>query len=163
MTFYHDIKEVPDFRDYSMENRTYKYFRGKVDYPFGYGLTYTNFELTDKNFDSEKLTLSVKVKNTGNMDSDEVLQLYVSYPQTDYRNPIKSLIAVKRFATKAGEEKEIEFSLKESDFYSIDDRGNKVFLKGDFTLSLFDGQNISENAGMFTNTKDTEIIEKCPI
>lgn len=163
VTFYHDIKEVPDFRDYSMENRTYKYFRGKVDYPFGYGLTYTNFELTDKNFDSEKLTLSVKVKNTGNMDSDEVLQLYVSYPQTDYRNPIKSLIAVKRFGTEAGEEKEIEFSLKESDFYSIDDRGNKVFLKGDFTLSIFDGQNISENVGVFTNTKDTEIMEKCPI
>lgn len=161
VTFYKDVKDIPDFENYTMENRTYRYFSGDVQYPFGFGLTYTDFALTDCTVSGKRITC--KVQNIGNFACDEVLQLYVTQPPTDYPNPIRSLIAVKRFALRSGEEKEITFALSDRDLYSVNENGDTVYLSGRYTFTLSDGQNISSEPIYFENTAKTAVIEKCPL
>lgn len=161
VTFYKDVKDIPDFEDYAMANRTYRYFGGEVQYPFGFGLTYTDFTLTDCTVSGKSVIC--KVKNIGAFACDEVLQLYVTQPQTDYPNPIRSLIAVKRFALQSGEEKEITFELSDSDLYSVNENGDTVYLGGRYTFTLSDGQGISSEPMYFDNTAKTAVIEKCPL
>lgn len=132
-----------------------------MQYPFGYGLTYTNFELTKAELNGK--TLRCSVKNTGNFDCDEVLQVYLTQPKTDYENPIRSLIKVRRFALSTGEEKEIIFDLRDSDFYSVNKNGDTVYLSGEYALTVCDGQNISSEKITFINAAPTEVIEVCPI
>lgn len=161
ITFYNSVDDIPDFEDYSMANRTYRYFDGEVQYPFGYGLTYTDFELTKAELDGKKLTCSVK--NTGSFDCDEVLQVYLTQPETDYKNPIKSLIRAERFSLSAGEEKEITFDLEDTDFYSFNDNGDTVYLQGKYALTVEDGQNIKSEKLYFNNENETVVVEKCAI
>ena len=130
-------------------------------YPFGYGLTYTDFKLTSHSLSGD--TLRCTVKNTGAADCIETLQLYVSFPKTDCKNPIRALRKTERADLKAGEEKEFVFCLQDSDFYSVNENGDTVYLEGEYPLYLFDGQNISVNAGTVVNPKATSVIEKCPI
>ena len=96
VTFYRSNNDLPDFLDYSMENRTYRYFRGQPQYAFGYGLSYTTFaygkgRLSNKQMKTNgKVTVSVPVTNTGKRDGDEIVQVYVR--ALDYKEaPIKSL------------------------------------------------------------------------
>ena len=108
VTFYASNDDLPDFLDYRMENRTYRYFRGKALYPFGYGLSYTWFNVgkgqlsaSSMNKD-EKVTLTVPVTNTGKREGTETVQVYVKaldYPDA----PIKSLKGFQKFSLKAGE------------------------------------------------------------
>src|SRR5690606_16144000 len=83
VTFYRTTEELPDFRDYSMMNRTYRYMQNEALYPFGYGLSYTKFEYGDIDISNtcinagENLKCSVTVKNVGNWESYEVVQLYL--------------------------------------------------------------------------------------
>lgn len=163
ITFYKSASDLPDFCDYSMRNRTYRYFKGEVQYPFGYGKTYTKFELTKTNFNKNEKRLSCVIKNAGNFDSDEVIQIYVSYPQTNYELPKKSLIRCKRFFVAKGKIKEIVFDLNEQDFYSIDELGNTVFIEGAYQVSITDGESIYDCSHSFYNDKETRIIEKCPL
>ncbi|MGN0457806.1 MAG: glycoside hydrolase family 3 C-terminal domain-containing protein [Eubacterium sp.] len=161
VTFYNSIKDLPDFEDYSMQNRTYRYYNGPVQYPFGYGLTYTDFVLS-----SYKLcenSLNCTVKNKGTYGCYETLQLYMTCPKTDYPNPVRSLIKIERLYFEAGEEKEISIELKDSDFYSVNESGDTVLLSGKYALYLSDGQSISCDAGFYINEKESVIIEKCPI
>lgn len=137
VTFYNDVQDLPDFADYSMQNRSYRYYAGAVQYPFGYGLTYTRFTLTACTL--QGAAIHCTVKNSGSVPCDEVLQLYVSYPETDYRNPICTLVQVQRQALQPGEAKAFAFPLQETDFYSIDADGNTLFLAGTYTVQLSDG------------------------
>ncbi len=161
ITFYNSIDDLPDFEDYSMANRTYRYFSGEVQYPFGYGLSYTDFSLISHSLKENELILTVK--NTGDTGCYEALQLYVTYPDTDYLNPIKSLNRIERFYLSAGEKKEIRIKLQDRDFYSINKNGDTVYLSGHYKLNLTDGQNIHCNVGEYINENKTVIIEKCPI
>ena len=96
VTFYKSDNDLPGFSDYSMNNRTYRYFKGEALYPFGYGLSYTTFKYdmlkvpatvaTDKN-----VTVSARVTNTGKMDGEEVVQLYISHPGSSGQGAIKSI------------------------------------------------------------------------
>lgn len=160
VTFYNSVKDLPSFEDYSMKNRTYRYFKGKVQYPFGYGLSYTNFELTECLLTNK--TFNCKIKNTGNYLSDEVLQIYVTQPETKYENPIRSLIGIRRFEVKPQETVDVTFVFSDKDLYSINENGDTVFLKGEYTFHISDGQNISHKFH-YTNNEETKIIEKCPI
>ena len=144
-----------------MKNRTYRYFKGDVQYPFGYGLTYTNFDLSSVSF--KNYVMKCKVTNSGDFDSDTVLQLYISYPKTDYELPIQSLIKCKRVSLSKGETKEIVFNLSEEDFYSVDNSGNIVFLEGTYNFTITDGQNINDCSKSFVNNNKTTIMQKCPI
>lgn len=161
VTFYNSVDDLPDFKDYSMKNRTYRYFKGTPQYPFGYGLTYTDFSL--ESFEMAGSDIRCVVKNTGEYTCDEVLQLYLTQPKTDYDNPIRSLITVKRFELAAGEKQEIVFSLSDENFYSVNEKGDVVFLSGEYSLVVSDGQNIVSAPIVYINENDTQIMEKCPI
>ena len=98
VTFYNSAADLPDFCDYSMQNRTYRYFKGEVQYPFGYGKTYTKFALDSVEINGNKIR--AKVKNIGNFESGTVLQLYMTCPPADFSTPLKSLTAFKRINLK---------------------------------------------------------------
>ena len=105
LTFYKSISNVPDFKNYHMKGRTYRYYDGPVQYPFGFGMSYTSFAYTlTSTFQpeykpTEVIKATVSVENTGKMDGDEVVQAYITYPDID-RMPIKELKAFKRVYCK---------------------------------------------------------------
>ncbi|MGI0107315.1 glycoside hydrolase family 3 C-terminal domain-containing protein [Salinimicrobium sp. WS361] len=116
------ITDLPDLMDYNIRNgRTYMYFKGEPLYAFGHGLSYTSFAYdnlaVDKTILREGETASVKVKisNTGKMDGEEVVQLYVKHLNSSVERPIKELKGFKRVKLKAGESKTVEILLKAED------------------------------------------------
>jgi beta-glucosidase len=116
VTVYKSTEQIPAFDDYDMKGRTYRYFNGQPLYEFGYGLSYTTFEYAIKELPQslkigENLTLSVDVTNTGKRDGDEVVQLYVSLPDSKLQKPIRSLQGFQRITLKAGETKTVKFTL----------------------------------------------------
>ena len=123
ITFYNSTDDLPDFCDYSMQNRTYRYFKGNVQYPFGYGRTYTKFSLEDITLIGEEIKATIC--NIGNEKSDTVLQLYVSYPPTEYPNPQKSLVSFKRIGLKPGERETITFKITSEYLTSANNDGKK--------------------------------------
>lgn len=121
VTFYKDINQIPAFDNYDMKGKTYRYFEGQPLYEFGYGLSFTTFAYKVKNIPSsvktgENITVSVDVTNTGNMDGDEVVQLYVSLPDSKLQKPIRALQGFKRIHLKKGETQTVEFTLKPHQF-----------------------------------------------
>ena len=102
ITFYNSFDQLPDYESYDMQGRTYRYFDGEVQYPFAYGLSYVDFDYqwdkkpAKKYKADEKVSFSVTVKNTGNMDAKEVVPVFVTYPKLN-RMPVKEL---KQFAKK---------------------------------------------------------------
>ncbi len=162
VTFYNSVDDLPPFEDYSMENRTYKYFKGAVQYPFGYGLTYTDFRLENAQLDMQQERLTVTVRNTGAFDSDEVLQIYVTPPARDYPTPAKALVRVRRFHLEKSASETVEIPLPESVLYTIDGEGNKVYTKGEYCIRIEDGQSIDQVL-TFRNGAEDRIVERCPI
>lgn len=116
LTFYHSVNDLPPFDDYLMKNRTYRYFSGDVSYPFGFGLSYTTFDisviqLNKKTFNkNDSILLSLNIANTGEMDGDELIQVYLTTPDFPDR-PIKSLVAFERVSLKRGKEQNVEISI----------------------------------------------------
>ena len=108
VTFYKSTDDLPPFDDYSMQGRTYRFFEGDVQYPFGYGLSYSNFEYLEAKIDYRKkrkeqpLMLIVNVKNTSLIDGEEVIQIYSRTPHPVPRTPFKSLVGFKRVFVPAG-------------------------------------------------------------
>jgi beta-glucosidase len=88
-----------------MDGRTYRYFEGKPLYPFGYGLSYSDFEYTNLSLvtNGDKPELQVEVKNIGDFDGDEVVQVYALKQDSDFWRPVKQLVAFKRVSLKAGQ------------------------------------------------------------
>ncbi len=113
VTFYRNVDQLPDFSDYSMQGRTYRYFTGSPLYAFGYGLSYTTFEYGEAKV--KKHTLVVPVTNTGNCDATEVVQLYVRQP-SDTAGPQKSLRGFQRVFIPAGKTVEVSLPLTEETF-----------------------------------------------
>jgi beta-glucosidase len=115
VTFYRSVKDLPPFEDYAMQGRTYRYFSGIPLYPFGYGLSYTTFEYSVLSIDKAALrmndtaTVTLHITNTGQVDGDEVVQLYLQYPESMVDRPLKALKDFKRIPFKPGEKKEITF------------------------------------------------------
>jgi beta-glucosidase len=120
VTFYKSITDIPNFTDYDMQGKTYRYFKGTPLYEFGYGLSYSTFEYAITNVPQtinfgDTVKITVEVKNTGRMDGDEVVQLYVSLPADDsWKTPIRSLQGFKRIHLKAGESANVGFALAPS-------------------------------------------------
>lgn len=146
LTTYMNDSDLPDFEDYSMANRTYRYFKGDVRYPFGYGLSYTTFGYeplatglsvpTSKNIE-----LSAKVTNTGKREGDEVVQLYVSHPQNgNTRVPLRALKGFKRVHLQPGESTTVTFTLTPEELALVDDKGNLVQKEGKVELFIGGGQ-----------------------
>jgi beta-glucosidase len=129
VTFYKSVDQLPPFEDYNMNGRTYRYFNDEPLYPFGYGLSYTSFTYSDLKVNknpktSDTIHVTVKIKNTGKMDGDEVAQLYVKHINAPVPVPIYALEGFKRIHLKNGEEKEVEFNLAPENM-SVIINGNK--------------------------------------
>lgn len=140
VTFYRSTKELPDFRDYSMENRTYRYMKQEALYPFGYGLSYSKFEYSNLSLDQTNIDLgqdvnvSVVVKNVGNYEADEVVQLYLKDVEASVRVPNWELKGVKRISLKPGEEVKLDFTVAARQMALIDNDGRCVLEPGLFEL-----------------------------
>ena len=123
ITFYQNAEQLPDFEDYRMEGRTYRYFKGDALFPFGYGLSYTTFQISKPTYNNGKV--SVTVKNTGKRAGTEVVQVYVRNPK-DVDGPAKTLRAYQRVQLKAGESKTVSISLPRSSFELWDAKSNTM-------------------------------------
>ncbi|RYE30916.1 MAG: glycosyl hydrolase, partial [Sphingobacteriaceae bacterium] len=142
VTFYKSDSDLTSaFDDYSMTNRTYRYFTGKPLYGFGYGLSYTTFKYdlltTPAAIQSGKNNIvSVKVTNTGKMDGDEVTQLYIAHVGAKMKAPLKALKGFERNFLKAGQSKIVRFELKPEDLVLINEAGNSTTVKGKLMISV---------------------------
>lgn len=139
VTFYASDSDLPDFNDYGMNNRTYRYFKGKPLFGFGYGLSYTNYNYDQFKISrsaNSKIVVSARVTNAGKMDGEEVVQLYTSGTSTDAKAPLRALKAFKRVLLKAGESKMVSFTLTPENLSVIGDNGIPLALKGKTVISV---------------------------
>jgi len=139
VTFYKTTEELPEFTDYSMKGRTYRYMRGESLYPFGYGLTYSNIEIADLsvsdiNKDFENVEVSIKISNIGNFDIEEVLQCYIKDIESKYAVDNYSLSTFKRIALNKGESKIVKMIINKKAFKVVNDEGERVFDSKKFKL-----------------------------
>ena len=122
VTFYKGTDQLPDFQDYSMDNRTYRYFKGEPLYAFGYGLSYTTFSYgkAKKSGKAQNMTITVPVTNTGKIDGDEVIQVYVK-ALDDAGAPIKSLAGFARVNIPAGKTQTVKVEINKEAFSFYDE------------------------------------------
>ncbi|HVG40711.1 MAG TPA: glycoside hydrolase family 3 C-terminal domain-containing protein, partial [Chitinophagaceae bacterium] len=140
VTFYASDKDLPDFNDYSMDNRTYRYFKGQPLYPFGYGLSYTTFAYDQLKMPAsisggKTLVVSTRVTNTGKSDGEEVVQLYVA-PSNTNSKAIRELKGFSRIFLKAGESKVISFTLTPDNLGVRDEKGMLKQHMGKVSISV---------------------------
>ncbi|HPT79166.1 MAG TPA: glycoside hydrolase family 3 C-terminal domain-containing protein [Candidatus Atribacteria bacterium] len=140
VTFYRSTDELPDFRDYSMVNRTYRYMQQEALYPFGYGLSYTKFEYSNLSLDKstinagDSLEVSVTVKNAGSYESDEVVQVYLKDVEASVAVPKWQLSGFKRIHLKPGEETQVRFTITARQMALIDNEGRCMLEPGVFEV-----------------------------
>jgi beta-glucosidase len=145
VTFYKDVSQLPNFQDYSMRGRTYRYFEDKPLYSFGYGLSYTTFSYSNLTLPTsavtagEPLTAEVTVTNTGKRAGDEVAQLYLGFPNVIGR-PIRALRAFRRVHLEAGQSQAVRFELKPRDLSMVSEAGEPLIPEGQYSVSVGGGQ-----------------------
>ncbi|HTP68788.1 MAG TPA: glycoside hydrolase family 3 C-terminal domain-containing protein, partial [Dongiaceae bacterium] len=145
VTFYSGVDQLPPFEDYAMKGRTYRYFEGKPLFPFGYGLSYTSFSyrwlrLPKKAISAgDPLVAEVTVANTGKREGDEVVQLYLGFPNVPGA-PLRALRGFKRVHLKPGEAQTVRFELKDRDLSMVTDAGEPIIAEGKYSLSIGGGQ-----------------------
>jgi beta-glucosidase len=145
VTFYASDEDLPDYEDYSMRNRTYRYFTGKPLYEFGYGLSYTEFAYSDLEapgaiFTGEDAKVGATVTNRGDQDGEEVVQLYLSFPDLKTTAPLRSLQGFQRIWLKAGESRRVEFTLTPENMSVIDALAQRSVIPGRIRISVGGGQ-----------------------
>jgi len=142
VTFYKSVDQLPPFTDYSMQGRTYRYFKGEPLYPFGFGLSYTNFKYDNLRLSARRVSagqdikVTAEVTNAGQRAGDEVVQLYVTHQAASVPVPIRSLAGIQRVFLKPGEKRTVTFSLAAEQMSLIDDKGKRVIEPGEFLISL---------------------------
>jgi len=145
VTFYTGIDQLPPFEDYAMKNRTYRYFEGTPLYPFGYGLSYSQFSYGNLKLSTEQLnagdplTVEADVKNISDRDGDEVAELYLSFPKSPTA-PIRALRGFTRVHVAAGETQHVHFDLNPRDLSEVNEKGDRVIAPGAYSISVGGGQ-----------------------
>ena len=145
VTFYKGVDQLPNFEDYGMTNRTYRYFNGKPLYPFGYGLSYTKFSYSDLSVPTQSVpagqpvSADVTVTNTGKIAGDEVVQVYLKFPQVKGA-PLVALRGFERIHLDAGASQKVRFELKARDLGMVTEDGNPIIAQGDYTITIGGGQ-----------------------
>lgn len=141
VTFYANDNDLPDFEDYDMSNRTYRYFKGQPLFPFGYGLSYTSFDYQWKNKPAglyrsgDEISCSVTIKNSGKYSGDEVVQVYIEYPQGNIRLPLKELRQFDRMTIKSNDRIEYQISVPVEKLKKWnDDLGEQTIYPGTYNL-----------------------------
>ena len=144
VTFYRSVNDLPPFEDYHMKDRTYRYFEGEVLYPFGYGLSYTNFSYSKPQLEKlvirkdETNSVKVTVTNKGDYDGETVVQLYVNDVEASVTTPLKSLKRFKKIFLKKGASQTIEFEISSDDLSIFANEGNSFVESGDFEIFIGD-------------------------
>ena len=145
VTFYQDVHQLPHFEDYSMKGRTYRYFTGEPLWPFGFGLSYTTFNYSGLSLTPAKLAAgdpldaTATVTNSGKLAGDEVVQLYLSFPDTPGA-PIRALRGFQRIHLEPGASQKVQFHLQRRDLSMVTDLGDIIIAQGKYTLSIGGGQ-----------------------
>lgn len=137
VTFYKSTEQLPDYEDYSMKGRTYRYMSDAL-FPFGYGLSYTTFSIGEAQMDKEAMKLTVPVSNTGKRDGTEVVQVYVR-KVGDTNGPLKTLKAYQRVTLKAGESKDVVLQLPAETFEFFDYTTNTMRVTPDSSYEVYYG------------------------
>lgn len=128
VTFYRNIDDIPEFDDYSMDGRTYRYFKGKPLYEFGYGLSYTTFDCMMDEIEGvvgDTVKVTVHVTNTGSCDGEEVVQLFASFPNSKLKAPLKYLVGYERVFIPTGDSRTVTFAVAPQQI-SLLDKDNKL-------------------------------------
>ncbi len=156
VTFYKSIDQLPDFEDYSMKSRTYRFMSDPL-FPFGFGLSYTTFSTGDARIDhnpvknGESADITIPVSNTGKRDGTEIIQIYIR-KANNLEGPLKTLRAFRRVSLKAGETKEITLSLPPSAFEFYDITGGRMkIIPGEYEL-WYGNSSATKNLKMITVT-----------
>jgi|RhiMethySRZTD1v2_1073278.scaffolds.fasta_scaffold08359_3 Beta-glucosidase-related glycosidases len=170
VTFYKSVDQLPPFTDYSMQGRTYRYFQGEPLYPFGFGLSYTNFAYSNLRFDGrsvkagQPIKATVDVKNVGDRAGDEVVQLYLTDVAASAPVPLRALIGFDRISLRPGEKRTVTFTITARQMSLIDDSGKRIIEPGEFLVSAGGGQPgfkaTPSIAGKFSVTGTLELPER---
>ena len=145
ITFYKGLEGLPDFTDYSMKNRTYRYFSGEVLYPFGYGLSYSSFQYDRLRLSTptlaagKPLNVQVRVTNRSAVAGDEVAQLYLQFGGAAGA-PRRALRGFQRLHLKAGESRTLRFALAARELSHVNEAGQVVVSAGRYQVSVGGGQ-----------------------
>jgi beta-glucosidase len=145
VTFYRGIEQLPLFEDYSMKNRTYRYFSGDPLYPFGYGLSYAHYAYANLKLSKtslgagDPLAVDLDVTNQSQRAGDEVVELYLNFPPTAGA-PIRALRGFERVHLPAGTTRHVHLDLSSRDLSMVDESGDRVIFPGDYGLTIGGGQ-----------------------
>ncbi len=145
LTFYRGIEDLPPFDDYSMEGRTYRYYKGAPLYAFGAGLSYTNFDYRPLQIQAvdgapeNGVVVTTEIVNTGKRDGDEVAQLYIAPPPFEGA-PKLALRGFERISLKAGERRQVSFRLSPRDLSFVTRDGKRQLMPGQYQVSVGSGQ-----------------------
>ncbi len=145
ITFYTSVDELPPFKDYRMQGRTYRYYKGRPLFPFGFGLSYTRFEYSNlslpETIDPAKdFEVRVEVRNTGGRAGEEVVQLYVSRKEASVPVPLRSLQGFKRIMLNPGESQSVVFTLQPGQISVLNKDFKRVVEPGRIEISVGGGQ-----------------------
>ncbi len=146
VTFYRNTDDLPDFHDYAMKNRTYKYFKGEPLYPFGFGLGYTRFAFSDAQVASktvvagEPLEVSVRVRNTGEVAGLCVAQVYLTDLEASVDVPVHALVGMKPVSLAPGEEQTVSLRIDPRQMAVVTEAGEYVIEPGCFEVKIADTQ-----------------------
>lgn len=156
VTFYRTTEELPEFTDYSMKNRTYRYMENTPLYPFGYGLSYTSFayEGGGEIEYADEMEVAVKVKNTGKRGGYEKVQLYAEPTDCEFTHPKYELKAYETIYLEPNEEKTVKLKILKKDLTLINDNGDKTEHTGGFKLYVSGGQ---------PDTRTAELTKATPV
>jgi beta-glucosidase len=165
VTFYKSVTDLPPFEDYAMRGRTYRYFEGEALYPFGYGLSYTDFRYAHARVDHASIAadgsvvVSADVTNAGSVVSDEVAQLYLSHDGMPLA-PLCELRGFQRIHLNAHETKRVEFTLRDRDISVVGGDGKRMIAPGTIRLWIGGGQpdaraGLAKPAGVATEFRIT--------
>ena len=142
ITFPKSYDQLPAYDDYNMAGRTYRYMEQEPLFPFGFGLTYSNFSFSEPSASSgaikagKSVKIATTVTNSGNVASENVVQLYVSRIDDTAQTPLFSLKGIERISLKPGESKQIHFEISSQMLESINDEGASVFEKGFYKIYI---------------------------
>ena len=159
VTFYHDTEGLPEFTDYSMKNRTYRYIENEPLYPFGFGMTYGNAAVTEAHltgaFGQQKnLSVSYTIENTGTTDVEEVVQVYIKDRGSRYAVKNHSLCAFQRIMVRAGEKRVMNLEIDKKAMTIVDDEGRRYVDSNEFSLYVGTSQ---------PDRRSIELMKKSPI
>ena len=145
VTFYRSTKDLPPYVSYDMKGRTYRYFKGEPLFPFGYGLSYTQFaydapQLSTATLQAgQPLRVTTTVRNTGARAGDEVVQVYLQYPPRA-QSPLRSLVGFQRVTLQPGETRDVQFELTPRQLSDVDRAGQRAVQPGDYRVFVGGGQ-----------------------